>query len=157
VIAGARIGIDDPRDPDVRALLERHLQFALGQTPPEHSYALDVDGLLDPAITLYSLRRHGSLLGIGAIKRLGPQHAEIKSMHTAEAARGRGIGRAMLTYLIEVARAQGFRCVSLETGTTAAFAPARALYQSAGFASCGPFGGYQPSEDNLFMTLDLAR
>lgn len=49
-------------------------------------------------------------------------------MHTAETARGHGIGRAMLTHLLEAARAQGFRRVSLETGTTAAFAAARALY-----------------------------
>ena len=95
------------------------------------------------------------MLGTGAIKRLGPDHAEIKSMHTAEVARGRGIGRAMLSHLLQVARAQGFRRVSLETGTTAAFAPARALYQSAGFIPRGPFAGYQPSEDNLFMTLEL--
>ncbi|HEY3958540.1 MAG TPA: GNAT family N-acetyltransferase [Streptosporangiaceae bacterium] len=155
VIAGSRIAIDDPRNPDVRALLERHRELALAQTPPGHSFALDVDGLLDPAITLFSIRVHGSLLGIGAIKRLGPHHAEVKSMHTAETARGHGIGRAMLSYLLEVARAQGFRRVSLETGTTAAFAAARALYESAGFVSCGPFGGYQPSEDNLFMTLEL--
>jgi putative acetyltransferase len=155
VIAGGRIAIDDPRDPDVRALLERHLEFALAQTPPEHSFALDAGGLLDPAITLFSIRVHGSLLGIGAIKRLGPHYAEIKSMHTAETARGHGIGRAMLTHLLEVARAQGFRRVSLETGTMAAFAAARALYRSAGFVSCGPFGGYQPSEDNFFMTLEL--
>ncbi len=76
-------------------------------------------------------------------------------MHTTEAARGRGIGRAMLTHLLGVARTRGFRRVSLETGTTAAFAPARALYQSAGFVPCGPFAGYQLSEDNLFMTLEL--
>jgi len=139
VIADSRIAIDDPRSPDVRALLERHLAFALGQTPPEHSFALDVDGLLDPAITLFSIRAQGGLLGIGAIKRLGQHHAEIKSMHTAEAARGHGVGRAMLTHLLEVARAKGFRRVSLETGTTPAFAAARALYQRAGFVSCGPF------------------
>ena len=76
-------------------------------------------------------------------------------MHTAEAARGRGIGRAMLAHLLGVARARGFRRVSLETGTTAAFAPARALYECAGFVACGPFGSYRPSEDNMFMTLDL--
>jgi predicted N-acetyltransferase YhbS len=76
-------------------------------------------------------------------------------MHTGKAARGRGIGRAMLTHLLQVARTRGFRRVSLETGTTAAFAPARALYHSAGFIACGPFGGYQPSQDNLFMTLEL--
>jgi putative acetyltransferase len=154
-MAGELISVDDPRQPDVRALLERHRAFALGQTPPEHSFALDADALRDPAITFFSFRDSGRVLGIGAIKRLGPDHAEIKSMHTAPAARGRGIGRAMLTHLLEVARVRGFRRVSLETGTTAAFAPARALYHSAGFTACGPFAGYQPSNDNLFLTLDL--
>jgi putative acetyltransferase len=154
-MAGCLIAVDDPGKPDVRALLERHRTFALGQTPPEHSFALDADALRDSAITFFSFRLCGSLLAIGAIKRLGPDHAEIKSMHTADAARGRGIGRAMLTHLLEVARTCGVRRVSLETGTTAAFAPARALYHSAGFTSCGPLAGYQPSEDNLFMTLEL--
>lgn len=155
VTADVQIDEDDPRKADVRSLLERHLEFARGQTPPEHSFALDPDGLLDPAITFFSYRVGGSVLGIGAIKRLGPDHAEIKSMHTAEAARGRGIGRAMLTHLLDVARARGFRQVSLETGTPAAFAPARMLYQSAGFVRCGPFADYRPSDDNLFMTLEF--
>jgi putative acetyltransferase len=150
------VAADDPRDPDVQALLARHRTFALGQTPPEHSFALDAAGLLDPAITFFSLREDGGLLGIGALRQLSPQHAEIKSMHTAEAARGRGIGRAILTHLLDIARARGFRQVSLETGTTAAFEPARALYASAGFRPCGPFGDYQPSQDNCFMTLALA-
>jgi putative acetyltransferase len=153
--AGGHIAIDDPRAPDVRALLKRHRDFALAQTPAEHSFALDADELLDPAITLFSFRAEGSLLGVGAIKRLGPRHAEIKSMHTAEAARGRGVARAILEHLLGVARNRGIHRVSLETGTTAAFAPARALYHSAGFVACGPFDHYQPSEDNLFMTLTL--
>jgi putative acetyltransferase len=155
VMADEHIAEDDPRKPDVQALLDRHLEFALAQTPPEHSFALDCDGLLDPAITFYSYRARGSLLGIGAIKRLGPDHAEIKSMHTAESARGRGIGRAMLTRLLEVTRAQGFRRISLETGTTAAFGPARMLYRSAGFVLCGPFADYRSSDDNLFMTMEF--
>jgi len=155
VLADERIAQDDPRRPEVRALLERHLAFALGQTPPEHSFALDADGLLDPAITFFSCRAGGSVLGIGALKRLGPDLAEIKSMHTAEAARGRGVGRAMLAHLLAVARARGFRRVNLETGTTAAFTAARTLYRSAGFVPCGPFGDYWPSDDNTFMTLEL--
>jgi putative acetyltransferase len=155
VLTDGRITGDDPRKPDVQALLERHREFALGQTPVEHSFALDADGLLDPAITFVSYRAAGTVLGIGAIKSLGPDHAEIKSMHTAEVARGRGIGRAMLTHLVELARAQGARRVSLETGTTAAFGPARMMYARAGFVPCGPFADYQLSGDNCFMTLDL--
>jgi putative acetyltransferase len=82
-------------------------------------------------------------------------HAEVKSMHTAEAARGRGIGRAMIDHLLSVARDRGFRRVSLETGSMTAFAPARSLYASVGFRPCGPFGEYVPSRNSTFMTLLL--
>lgn len=150
------IAKDDPRRPDVRALLARHLEFALAQSPPEHSFALNVDGLLDPAIMFFSYRDGAALLGIGALKELGPLHGEIKSMHTALEARGRGIGRAMLSHLLSVAGARGFRRVSLETGTMDAFTPARSLYAGAGFVPCGPFADYQASEDNCFMTLHLS-
>src|SRR6266851_357581 len=59
--------------------------------------------------------------------QLDPLHAELKSMHTAQAARGRGIGRAMLDHLIGVARERGCLRMSLETGSMDAFAPARSL------------------------------
>lgn len=131
------------------------MEFARSQTPVEHSFALDADGLLDPAITVFSFRADGTLLGIGALKRLSPNHAEIKSMHTAEAARRHGVGRAMLSHLVGVARALSLHRVSLETGITAAYAAARALYENEGFVPCGPFADYQPSDYNLFMTLEL--
>jgi len=149
------IARDDPRVPDVRRLLERHLTFAHGNSPPEHVHALDIDGLLDPSVAFFSYRADGELLAVGALKQLAPRHAEVKSMHTAQAARGRGIGRAMLDHLIGVARDRGYDRVSLETGTMAEFAPARALYASAGFSLCGPFGSYAESPSNTFMTLAL--
>ena len=127
----------------------------LAASPPEHAFALGVDGLLDPAISFFSFRADGELLGVGAIKRLDAEHAELKSMHTAAAARGRGVGRAMLHHLLGVARAEGMGRVSLETGTMEEFAPARALHESAGFTACGPFADYRPSDDNCFMTLLL--
>ena len=147
---------DDPRVEDVRELLRRHLAFAHANTPPEDIYALDIDGLLDPAVTFFSFRRGGELLGVGALKQIDPQHAELKSMHTAEAARRQGVGRAMADHLIDVARERGYRRLSLETGSMVAFAPARALYMSAGFAPCGPFGDYQSSENSTFLTLPLS-
>ena len=154
--APGEITVDDPCRPDVRALLERHLALMLSASPPEHAFALDVDGLLDPAITFCSLRANGELLGISAIKELDAEHAEIKSMHTAQAARGRGVGRAMLDHLLALARGRGYRRVSLETGTMTQFIAARSLYASAGFVACGPFADYQPSEDNCFMMLVLS-
>jgi putative acetyltransferase len=150
------ITIEDPRTDDVRQLLERHLAFARATTPPEDVHALDLGGLLDPAVTFFSLREDGELLAIGALKHLDDEHVEVKSMHTAESARGRGLGRAMLEHLLAVARERGYRRVSLETGAMAAFAPARALYASAGFEPAGPFGDYRPSPSSAFMTLVLS-
>jgi putative acetyltransferase len=154
-VADGDISIDDPRAPDVRDLLERHLAFVNAQSPPEDVHALDVEGLLDPAISFYSFRIAGRLLGVGALKRLDRHHAEIKSMHTAAEARGRGVGRAMVDHLIHLARGEGLSRLSLETGTAAAFAPARSLYASAGFAPCGPFGDYVESAHSTFMTRSL--
>ena len=149
------IAVDDPRRAEILAILERHLTFCLSETPPERSFALDVEGLLDPAVTLYSYTADGQVLGIGAIKELDPGHGELKSMHTAAEARGRGVGRAMLAHLLAVARSRGYRRVSLETGTTPGFAAARAMYARAGFEPAGPFGAYLRTEDNTFYALDL--
>jgi putative acetyltransferase len=115
------------RDPDVRALLQRHLAFACGVTPAEHSFALDADALVEPDVTFFSARCDGELLGVGALKRLDVAHAVIKSMHTAEDARRQGVGRAMVEHLVDYVLRQGYRRVSPETGTTEDFAPARAV------------------------------
>lgn len=150
------IGPDDPGAPDVRRLLERHLAFARDHSPPEDVHALDLDGLRDPSITFCSYREAGELLAVGALKHLDDEHGELKSMHTSAAARGRGIGRAMLEHLLALARSRGYRRVSLETGTMDAFAPARALYARAGFVSCPPFNGYWDSPNSVCMTVALA-
>jgi len=139
----------------VRELLSTHLAFAYSHTGAEHVHALNIDGLLDPAIAFFSYREAGELLAVGALKQIEARHAEIKSMHTAQAARGRGIGRAMLDHLIALAAQRGCTTISLETGTIAPFAPARALYARAGFVPCGPFGDYADSPFNTFMSLDM--
>jgi putative acetyltransferase len=149
------IAPDDPRAPDVRALLERHLEFARDTTPAAGVHALDVSGLLDPDVTLFSYRRDGEVLAVGAIRMLSTDHAELKSMHTAEAARRQGIGRAMVEHLVGVARTRGVRRVSLETGNMDAFAPARALYEEAGFEPCMPFGDYVGSPTSACMSRRL--
>jgi putative acetyltransferase len=149
------ISVDDPNAPDVRDLVARHRAFAASLSPPENVFALDPDGLLNPDVTLFSYRRDGDLLAIGALRHLDERHCELKSMHTTEAARRSGIGRAMLRHLIDVARQRGYQLMSLETGSMAGFAPARALYASAGFTECGPFGDYRPSQYSTFLSREL--
>lgn len=149
------IEVDDPRAPDVRELLRRHLEFARATTPPEGVFALEADELANPAVTFFSYRADGELLAVCALKQLDGRHAELKSMHTALAARGRGIGRALVDHLLAATRERGLRQVSLETGNMPEFAPARSLYSKAGFVPCGPFGDYEANDTSAFMTLYL--
>jgi putative acetyltransferase len=148
---------DDPAAADVQALLAAHLAFAHRHSPPDDVHALDLAGLLAEDVSFFSIREDGALLGIGALKQLDAGHAELKSMHTVETARRRGVGRAMLDHLVHTARARGCARVSLETGSMSGFAPARSLYATAGFEVCEPFGDYRPSPHSVWMTLDLTR
>jgi hypothetical protein len=62
---------------------------------------------------------------------------------------------AMLTHLINIATDQGYRLLSLETGTMPGFAPARALYASAGFTACAALADYPHTPHSVFMSLAL--
>ena len=145
-------GLSDPR---VIELLRVHLHHARAETGPGSAHALDISGLQASGVRFWGLWEGETLLGVGALKDLGAGHGEVKSMHTAQAARRRGIGGAMLRHLIDTARASGWTRLSLETGSWAYFEPAHALYRLHGFSDCGPFGDYQPDPNSIFMTLDL--
>ena len=149
------IDIDDLTRPAVHALLNEHLDNMRAISPPESVHALDLSKLRQPDISFWTIWDGGELLGCGALKDLGQGHGEVKSMRTPQKLRRRGAGRLILQHIINEARARGFVRLSLETGSMAEFAPAHALYQSAGFAFCGPFGSYREDPNSVFMTLAL--
>lgn len=149
------IRIDDLRGPEIQGLLEEHLRDMRGWSPPGSSHALDLDGLRAPEVTFWSVWNAGVIVGCGALKALGASEGEIKSMRSTHAARGQGVGRAMLDHLLTTARARHYTRLWLETGAQAPFSPARNLYASAGFTECEPFAGYKPDANSVFMTLAL--
>jgi putative acetyltransferase len=106
-------------------------------------------------MTFWSAWEGDEVVGVGALKQLSADHGEVKSMHTAEVARGRGVGSALLGLIMETARERGMSRLSLETGAWPYFLPARALYARHGFVECGPFGDYRPDPNSVFMTLEL--
>lgn len=143
---------ESPLGPDLALLMARHSADMHAETPPESIHMLDASRLAAPGIRFYVMRRNGQPVGMGALKRIDDGHAEIKSMHVLAELRGQGLSRRMLDHLIAEARAAGFGRLSLETGVQPGFAAARRLYLRAGFAECGPFEGYRPDPNSVFMT-----
>ncbi|GAA1963484.1 GNAT family N-acetyltransferase [Agromyces allii] len=146
----------DLTDPRVLRLLEDHLADMHATSPAESVHALDVSGLSDPAVTFWAVSDGEAVLGCVALKQLSPEHGELKSMRADAAARGQGLGRRLLEHVLDEARSRGYARISLETGTEDFFAPARALYEKAGFTVCPPFGSYELDPNSAFYTLELA-
>ena len=134
-----RFLLDDLSGPKTRALIARHLAGMNAHSPPESVHALDLGGLQRPEVTFWSAWLGEEIVCCGALKLLGEGRGELKSMRVSDAFLGRGYGRAMLEHLLAQARQLGLRSLWLETGSSPAFAPALRLYESAGFARCGPF------------------
>lgn len=145
----------DLDSPDVQSLVDFHFKQMRETSPPDGCHVLPADGLRDPSVTFWSVREGGELLGVGALKQLAAGHGEIKSMRTAPAARGRGVGRALLARIVAEARSRGYSRLSLETGSTEPFAAALRLYESEGFVPCGPFGEYRDTPFTRFFTRAL--
>jgi putative acetyltransferase len=149
------IRVDDLRGAEIAALLAEHVASMHLHSPPESVHALDLEGLRAPDVTFWSVWYGDVLVGCGALKELAPDHGELKSMRTASSHLRCGVATAVLEYIVGVARARGYRRLSLETGSAEAFAPARALYARFGFQFCGPFGGYVEDPYSVFMTRAL--
>lgn len=149
------IRVDDLTSMRVRALLAEHLHSMAELSPPESVHALDLDGLRHPSVTFWTAWDADELQGCGALKQIDATHGEIKSMRTASEHLRKGVARAMLSHILAEARIRGYRRVSLETGSMAAFEPARNLYSRFGFTYCEPFGDYELDPNSVFMALDL--
>jgi len=148
-------GLDEPH---VIALLDAHVTRARAETGRGSAHAMDHGALHASDMTFWSAwedEARTTIVAIGALKVLSRDHGEVKSMHVAEWARGRGYGAAMLRHIITAARERGMSRLSLETGAWPYFAPARAMYASHGFMECEPFGDYLADPNSVFMTLAL--
>jgi putative acetyltransferase len=149
------IRVDDLSGPEIAALLAEHLRSMYLHSPPESVHALDLERLRAPDITMWTVWEERELLGCGALKELDRDHGEIKSMRTARRYLRKGVASALMRHMLAEARRRSYRRLSLETGSMAAFAPARELYRRFGFAPCGPFGEYVEDPNSVFMTREL--
>jgi putative acetyltransferase len=149
------IRIDDLSGQQVAQLLSEHLQGMALHSPPESIHALGLDALRKPEITFWSAWEDGELMGCGAIKELDSRHGEIKSMRTASAHLRKGVAAALMRHMLDEAKRRSYRQLSLETGSTEAFAPAHRLYAAFGFKPCRPFADYVDDPFSVFMTREV--
>ena len=147
--------VDDLQGDATRALVAHHLTGMHASSPAESVFALDVDGLRDPAVTFWSGWLGDELVVIGALKTIDGRNGELKSMRVADGHLGTGAGRAILRHIVGEARARGMSTLWLETGSPDDFVPARRLYASEGFVECGAFGDYPENPFSVFMTRAL--
>jgi putative acetyltransferase len=147
-----RIVIDDLSGPEIADFLAAHVEEMRSVSPPESKHALDLGGLRRPEVTFWSVMDGDVLVGCGALKALDPSHAEIKSMRTAPEYQNRGVASGLLQHIFGEAKKLGFSRLSLETGSAAFFAPARKIYEKAGFEYCEPFADYKNDPNSVYLT-----
>lgn len=150
-----RIQSDDLTGAEIAALLQEHLNDMNAVSPPESKHALDLTGLKASDISFWTIWQQQQLAGCVALKQLNSTQGEIKSMRSATAFRGQGIGKLLLQYVVSEAKNRGYQQLYLETGAMDYFAPARALYKGFGFKPCAPFASYKEDPNSVFMLLQL--
>jgi putative acetyltransferase len=139
--------------PEVRAFFAASEAYMSALYPAESNHFTSLDSLLQPNVRFLVARRGTEAVACGAYIVSPAGHAEIKRMWVEPAVRGAGVGRRLLSAIIDGARSDGVRLLQLETGI--AQPEAIALYRAAGFVECPPFGDYKPDPLSLFMHLPL--
>jgi putative acetyltransferase len=124
---------------EARALIAE-LDAVLGALyEPEQRHGLSIEQVFQPNVRFFVARLDGEAVGCGAVA-LFDDYAEVKRMYTRDAARGRGVGKALLAQIEREARDAGKPVLRLETGTYQA--AAIGLYEGCGFRPCAAFGHY---------------
>lgn len=138
--------------PDQAAVLDLLRQAdarVAGLYPAEDRRGLDIAALLAPNIRFFVVRRGDAVLGCGGYAVDGAGAAELKRIFVVPAARGLGVGWALLDTLETEAGREGVRLMRLETGVKSA--EAIGLYRRFGYRETGPFGAYGPDPSSVFM------
>ena len=143
--------VADPADPQVAALIARHIAYGDAHYAAESNHHLSIEDHAAQGVTLWCAWEGERCLGMAGLKPFGAGEGEVKSMHVLAEARGRGVAVLLLERLVAEARAAGIARLWLETGSREASAAARGLYERAGFGYVEPFGDYLPDPESVFM------
>jgi GNAT superfamily N-acetyltransferase len=129
-----------PADQDaVRALIIEGLAEHFGFVDERFNHDLDNIGEHYTAAYFVVAEKNGEIVGTGCLVPQGADLAQVVRMSTARSTRRKGIGQAILTALLNQARAEGFRRIILTTNEQ--WDDAIAFYSASGFTEKGRGGG----------------
>ena len=145
---------DDPRVRELYADFVREADGPLVYDRKEAGVDLDEEiaagppaDLVPPHGVFLLARVDGEAAGLGGVRHLNTDVAEVKSMYVAPAFRGSGLGRRILARLDEIALEHGCHAVRLDTSDY--LTPAVGLYRSAGYQEV-PAYNQNPKADLWF-------
>ncbi len=147
------IEVESPRQTEIARLIRQSDDYLAALYPPASRHAIDLEALAAPNVRLLIARLDGVAVGCVGLALGEPGQAEIKRLFVQPAARGRGIGRALMAQLEWLAAEEGVSLLQLETGVKQP--EALSLYRALGYAERGPFGAYRPDPLCLFMAKRL--
>jgi GNAT superfamily N-acetyltransferase len=131
-------------DPEVLALFDPFIREADGPLDLDLDIQAEIAAgpprdLAPPGGVLLLARVGGEPAGLGGVRHLETEVAEVKSMYVAPAFRGRGLARRILAELEEVARRHGCRATRLDTSDY--LTDAVHLYRAAGYREVPAYNG----------------
>lgn len=139
----------------IKALFEEYWA-SFGFTPCFQNFAGEVAGLPGPyappegrlAIATFE----GTPAGCAALKRFDEERCEAKRLYVRPSFRAHGIGRALIHWIVEEARAIGYR--ELLGDTMPVMRRALEMYARMGFEITGPYAD-DPTPGAIFLRLTL--
>jgi GNAT superfamily N-acetyltransferase len=138
----ATFAIEDPRGPELRALVDL-LDRELTSRYPEASNLVppDLAKFTPPGGLFVVARLGGRAIACGALIFVDARLAEVKRMFVHPDHRGKGLSRRVLADLEDRARGLGCTRMRLETGLRQP--EAIALYRTAGYAETAKYAPYE--------------
>ena len=137
---------------EVNELLSKHFIELRAASPEGSAHVLDISGLKVSSIKFWSLWNEGKLIGCGALKFLDKEHGEFKSIRIHDNFRNQGQGINVINLLINEAKKLKIKRLSIETGASDFFIPARKLFKKTGFTPCEPFAHYKEDINSVYLT-----
>ena len=140
-------------NPKVNELLRKHFIELRAASPEGSAHVLDIPGLKVPSIKFWSLWDDKKLIGCGALKFLDKEHGEFKSIRIHDDFRNQGHGTNVINHLISEAKKLNIKRLSIETGASEFFIPARKLFKKTGFTVCEPFAHYKEDINSVYLSM----